>query len=568
MRFSSYQKRIISMVLIVLLAFFLRTIGLNWDQNQHLHPDERFLTMTTEKLEVPTSFGGYLNPITSPMNPYNKETSFFVYGMLPLTIVKLIAIHFSMNTYDGIAIIGRLVSAVFDVGVLLFIYRIMLLLKNRLKINDTVVLLAPAIYAILVLPIQLSHFYTVDNSLNFFSIGGLYFALKYFIDRNISNVVWVAIFFGLALASKISAVYMLPLLLILLVVPQKTDKFFTKKYIVSKIGLMFIVGVVSYSVLRIADPHLFASASLFNPAVSPQFLTNIKGLSNFASSSAGYFPPVIQWYGRTPLLFAFTNMAIFGIGIPLTIFAILGMALFLKKGTLEVRVIILWSLLFFLFQSTRFSPSMRYFIILYPLFAIFAAHGYSVFLQRFKSQRVKMTIAIVVMLLFLSWPMGFVSIYTKPHSRVQASYWINQNIPAGSTIATEHWDDGLPLRLPDIENNPYTLISLPVFGEDIEQKWQEINSALKKSDYIIFSSNRGYGSIIRQPSMYPKMVPWYEDLFAGKLSYKKIADIGSYPTWCIPSTTICQQLNDQWSEEAFTVYDHPRVLIFKKIPNN
>ncbi|MDP7260290.1 MAG: hypothetical protein QF376_05365, partial [Anaerolineales bacterium] len=33
------------LVVVVAAAAYLRFVGLNWDEFQHLHPDERFLTM-------------------------------------------------------------------------------------------------------------------------------------------------------------------------------------------------------------------------------------------------------------------------------------------------------------------------------------------------------------------------------------------------------------------------------------------------------------------------------------------------------------------------------------------
>jgi hypothetical protein len=35
---------------IIIFGFCLRIIGLNWDQGQHLHPDERFLTMVASTI--------------------------------------------------------------------------------------------------------------------------------------------------------------------------------------------------------------------------------------------------------------------------------------------------------------------------------------------------------------------------------------------------------------------------------------------------------------------------------------------------------------------------------------
>src|SRR3989344_9606194 len=97
-------------------AFLLRVYGLNWDQNQHLHPDERFLAMVTSAAKLPMSFGEYLNPAVSMLNPYNLNFNFFVYGTLPMTLVKLVAVWGRADTLDGITLIGRFLSAVADGG--------------------------------------------------------------------------------------------------------------------------------------------------------------------------------------------------------------------------------------------------------------------------------------------------------------------------------------------------------------------------------------------------------------------------------------------------------------------
>ena len=62
---------------IILLGFVLRIIGFNWDQGQHLHPDERFLTMVLTDIKIPQSIIQYLNPEESTLNPYNNNYPFF-----------------------------------------------------------------------------------------------------------------------------------------------------------------------------------------------------------------------------------------------------------------------------------------------------------------------------------------------------------------------------------------------------------------------------------------------------------------------------------------------------------
>jgi len=165
-------------------------------------------------------------------------------------------------------------------------------------------------------------------------------------------------------------------------------------------------------------------------------------------------------------------------------------------------------------------------------------------------------------LLLLVWPLSFVQIYSRPHSRVSASAWIYKYIPEGSTVSCEYWDDCLPLTL-NVTNyaQKYKTETLELFNPESREKWEKINSQLKSIDYLILSSNRLWGSIPKVPEKYPITSKFYNDLFNGKLQFIKVAEITSYPT--IPFVNI--PIPDDRSEEAFTVYDHPKVIIYKRI---
>ena len=58
------MKTKVLFLVVLLLAAFLRLYGLNWDQGQHLHPDERFLTQVTERLEIPGEISTYFDTDT------------------------------------------------------------------------------------------------------------------------------------------------------------------------------------------------------------------------------------------------------------------------------------------------------------------------------------------------------------------------------------------------------------------------------------------------------------------------------------------------------------------------
>jgi len=108
------------------------------------------------------------------------------------------------------------------------------------------------------------------------------------------------------------------------------------------------------------------------------------------------------------------------------------------------------------------------------------------------------------------------AIYSQPNTRTLATNWINQNIPQGTTIAVEHWDDGLPLY----GGENYITEQLTIYDQpDDENKWQKMNEKLKKSDYIVIASNRLYVPLQKLTNCkkykvcYPKTAEYYKKLF-------------------------------------------------------
>ena len=85
------------LLLIALLAFLPRIYGINWDANNHLHPDEREIVFTAMCLTLPgavrlgscapayTGPGWFLST-QSPLNPH-----FFAYGSFPLYLLAIVA---------------------------------------------------------------------------------------------------------------------------------------------------------------------------------------------------------------------------------------------------------------------------------------------------------------------------------------------------------------------------------------------------------------------------------------------------------------------------------------------
>jgi len=512
--------------------------------------------MVDTDMKVPPNFATYLDPHVSSMNPANIGHAFYVYGVFPVVANKLLAIVTKTDDYNNFTLLGRMFSGFIDLLMVAIVFKTAELFEKKDKLRPSVKYWAAFFYAITVLPIQLSHFFTVDTFLNAFTFLSFFSALSFSFSKRWYWLLLSGIFLGLAIASKATAIFIFPLLLYLFINAYSEKRKILHKNLLRLLGDIVLFGITTYLSIRIADPYLFQNGSFFDLTPSKLFLQNLQSLKDWSDPKAWY-PPGVQWIHKTPILFALKNMVFYGLGIGYMICVVLGGFFLVKKvKNVELYVIGGWVVLFFLYQSLQYVQTMRYFIMLYPFLALFAGIGFA-----YLSKIVPRYVSAILLIIVFLWPLLFFSIYTKPITRVSASDWIYKNLPTNSVILTESWDDGLPLPIYDMSARNYKPIQLSVFDPDIPQKWTTMNKDLNQGDYLILSSNRGWGSIPTVPERFPLMKKYYEDLFAGKTNYKEIAQFTSYPSLSylgIPLT-----IPDDNAEEAFTVYDHPKVMIFK-----
>ena len=136
------------------------------------------------------------------------------------------------------------------------------------------------------------------------------------------------------------------------------------------------------------------------------------------------------------------------------------------------------------------------------------------------------------------------------------------NIPAGSGVTFEIWDDALPLNIDgQLGDQFFHMVRMEPYWEDIPEKRTQLYEWLDQADYIVLSSNRLYGSIPRLPSRFPMTTRYYEALFSGELGFEPLVSFTSRPQ------LLGIEINDDNADESFTVYDHPRVDIFRKRPD-
>jgi hypothetical protein len=140
---------------------------------------------------------------------------------------------------------------------------------------------------------------------------------------------------------------------------------------------------------------------------------------------------------------------------------------------------------------------------------------------------------------------------------------------------------GLPLRIDGYDGYGGIYqhdLNLELYWDDNEDKLTRFQDVLDNAEYIFISSSRQWGSTPRIPERYPLTIAYYRNLlgcppgktiewcfnvaeldtFEGELGFDLVKIFQSNPN--LGSF----EINDQFAEEAFTVYDHTKVFIFKK----
>ncbi len=196
---------------------------------------------------------------------------------------------------------------------------------------------------------------------------------------------------------------------------------------------------------------------------------------------------------------------------------------------------------------------------------------------------VSIGVLVVVVASTVLYALAFSSIYTRSHTAVAAAEWINANVPPGASIINggSYWDE----RIPDLGR--YDVWTFAAYHPDSDRsKIPDLVDRLSSSDYVVFYSNRAYGSVARLPGEYPQSSAFLRLLFGGDLGYRLDRSFSSYPTLAgfelrddpygragLPAPVRTEGsswqpgrhhgLNLGYADENVIGYDHPQVLVFR-----
>jgi YYY domain-containing protein len=383
-------------------------------------------------------------------------------------------------------------------------------------------------------------------------------------------------------------------------------------------GLAFLALAIAFIIFAFTSPFVLLDFENFKLAVIEEQGNMVSGLADF---------PFTRQYRNTWAYGYFIDQQLrWGMGWPLGLLALAGTLWVIIKavrGKAQVGewLILWWIILYFGPTGLFLAKFMRYMIPVVPLFTLFGA-GLVIALWHWRgfewanrrkankkpegvipSNRVgedvaesvddipstpdaspqpsnlptfqpsnpysplqKLTALILAVIVLLSsafWALAFVNgVYGGEHTWVTFARWTYANVPDGACIAREHWDEGIPASIDEPGGNAtthgYLQPELPMYEEDTQEKYENLRSTLMNCDYIALASNRLWRTIPGLPERYPMSTRYYQALFSGELGFEPVYSVETPPRLG-PFV-----IDDQSADESFTVYDHPKPIMFKK----
>lgn len=573
------MRRYLPMIILgcaVLLGAIGRGTALyRWDGDQTLHPDERFLVYTVLRLQVPDRWQSYGDndcvvdgQVPTPsatrdlrgierdphqwepsrtsgcnsLNPRNFGWSErFVYGALPTTLVRVVSD--TRFGYDATPLeirnTGRTLAWLSEVLAIVLVYW---LARSVLPARASA--WASVVYALAPLPMQLSHFFTVDAILSPWVVASLGLAMR--LERQRWRD-WVLFGLCVAIASamRITMLSMAGLALLIWIRQLRPWSWRTA-------GMVVCAALVGVTVLWLADPTWWQDGWF-----EPRWVADITAAGRIVSGGVDT-PPTFQWVDTVPWIYPWWQLSWWGLGPLVAVGALYGMWLTLGRRWHPTWVLVIWVVLFFVWQGGVFGMTMRYYLPMYAGLSVLALVALTGIARRWRR-------GVLVILIGASLvpAVAWQQMYRDPHPRIAASAWVYAHIPDGATIAVEHWDDALPLTVGDDTPGRYRFVELHVFDTDSPGKFVTLDdnvpgliARIAQADYIVLSSARAHAIIPKMPLRYPVTTQYYTMLFDGRLGYELVYQAVRWP-----------HIGPWWrdtrsAEEALSVYDHPQVMIF------
>lgn len=396
-----------ALAIILFVALFMRLYGIRWGlpNSEHFYsyyPDEYNVIHTLQTVK-PSQFN-----FTPPFPMWNPTFYYFLVGsvvkfasvldILTLTSSKQFYL-FNPDEYAKIYLIGRILIAIMGVLTVFLVY----LIGKKFYSQETG-LGAAAVFSIIPLNVVSSHYMEPAVAVTFWLTLTMFFSLNIIASGKIKWYILAGISCGFAIGSKYTAIPFVAIVTIAHILRKDT-------VINRKIFLFYITTIL---IFIIGTPYSVLDFATFKSNILPFFERSTKGVASIR----------IDW------LYPIHTLLYYGLGLPVLILSLCGVAFALIKRQKCDILLLSWILFYYYIQGQAGFKIIRYQNEYAPFLIILAVR----FIFQIKNYAYKIVLP-VTLVITLIYSLSYTSMMTEQTPQDESSEWIKNNIKAGSKIA-------------------------------------------------------------------------------------------------------------------------------------
>ena len=514
------------------------------------HPDEETLVDAALQLETP------LRPPTTS------------YGMLPVYlargVVEAVSMAHDVDLIElrsspfrpHIFVAARLLSAGLSMLCLIVLW-----IVARAYFGSFVAALSTALLAAFPLAIQLAHYYTVDGVFTLMVVITTACFIKAIQTRRYDLYLLAGVCVGLTAAVRLNGLLLMPTLIVAhwgLGTTERSPESLLRQAANPR---LWCTGAATLTTLLLLQPYLLFQPELIMRAESSDDF----GFSALVASGEILRPWTLFDISTPPFVHYFTRLIPLATGWPMAVLLVPAVIRGLSQRSVARAVCAIWLLFYFATIGGQHTKHVRYLLPMLPAASLLVADLCVAFYPRFRSAGARLlsgcALATFIGYTFI-YGAAFATIYSQEDSRIGAGRWVEENVPAGTSIGLER--GGFSVRS-TVSSSRYRheLIETGFhFGTrgylSCRAAVRVLEERLQKMEILVIAQENRSWQFQAARDLYPALSSFYEDLTLGTLGFEPVQRFKQEPS------IFGIGFGKPGSDPSFTGYDHPTVLLFRK----
>ena len=338
---------------------------------------------------------------------------------------------------------------------------------------------------------------------------------------------------GLTAAVRLNGLLLLPTLFVAHCAVDPAEKSLISRLRQAADLRLWCAGVTAVATLLLLQPYLLVQPELMMRAES----SNDFGFSALVAGGEILRPWSLFDISTPPFVHYLARLIPLATGWPMAAFLVPAIIHGLWRGSIPRTVCVTWLLLYFATIGGQHTKHVRYLLPMLPAASLLVADLCVAFYLKFRSTgaRVFTCCAIATLIGYTSlYGVAFATIYSDEDSRITAGRWVEENVPAGTTIGLERGGFSVRSTISSTRYRHELIETGFHFGTrgylSCRAATRVLEERLQKMKVLVIVQENRSWQFQAARDLYPALSSFYEDLTLGILGFEQVQLLKQEPS--------------------------------------